>query len=342
MPPASPAPLNSPIVTGVHSPMAGAPLGVIVPADEFLHAPAPSGHHSATETTYFGFNIPEHRLNAEIYMWFHPALRLMSASVYIWRGFNASTLECDYVNHYHYLPFPEDGIADYEIPDIGLKVKVLEPLKSVSIGFEDADRGVSFDVRFDAIMPPGGRPNSKHFTQAMRTRGSLDLYGERFAIDGYFSRDHSWGEERRETSRLTPPLTWMVGVFDDTFAFHVTAFDSPEDGPEWAWRYRIEPGRNLMWGYVFRDGELFPVTAARKRTLRERDGLTPRLFTLEIADAGGERHALRGEVMASMPWQTWQNMNVYFCQTRWQGERGVGWGDAQDIQFNDFVRRFAR
>jgi hypothetical protein len=334
--------LSEPIVTGLSSPFAGAPLGRIVPQDEYLHETAPGGHHSATETSYFGFNIPEHRLDAEIYMWFHPALKTMSASVYIWRGFNASTLECDYVNHYHYLPFPDAGIADYTIPDIGLRIKVIEPLTSVRIDFADEARGVSFDVRFDAIMPPGGRPNSKHFTQAMKTRGSLDLYGETFTIDGYFSRDHSWGEERRETSHLTPPFSWMVGVIDETFAFHVTATDSPEENPEWTSRYRVESGHNLRWGYVFRDGELFPVTRARKLTLRERDGLTPRLVELEIDDAGGATHAFRGEVMASMPWQTWQNMNVFFCLTRWQSERGVGWGDTQDIQFNDFVRHFAR
>jgi hypothetical protein len=43
-----------------------------------------------------------------------------------------------------------------------------------------------------------------------------------------------------------------------------------------------------------------------------------------------------------MPWQTWQNMNVHFCQTRWQCAQGVGWGDAQDIQQNDFVHYFCR
>jgi len=333
---------SEPRPVGIISTMAGAPLGTIVPQDEFLHPPAPSGHHSATETTYFGFNIPEHRLNAEIYMWFHPVLKIMSASVYIWRGANLSTLECDYVNHYNYLPMPENGIADYTIPDINLKVKVLEPLKSVHIDFADPDRGVSFDIQFDAIMPPGGRPNSKHFTQAMKTRGNLDLYGEHFKIDGYFSRDHSWGEERRETSRAGPPISWMVGVFDDEFAFHITAFDSAEDKPEWASRYALPPGQNLMWGYVFRDGELFPVTKVRKQTLRERDGLTPRLILLDFEDAGGGKHSLRGDVSASMPWQTWQNMNVFFCLTRWQGARGIGWGDTQDIQMNDYVRTFAR
>jgi len=43
-----------------------------------------------------------------------------------------------------------------------------------------------------------------------------------------------------------------------------------------------------------------------------------------------------------MPWQTWQNMNVYFCQTRWECDGKIGYGDAQDIQMNDFVHHFGR
>jgi hypothetical protein len=334
-------PEPGPRFTGLAS--RGTAFAPVLSEDEFLHPPAKSGHHSATETSYFGFNIPEERVNGEIYMWFHPVLGVMSASVYIWRGYKKSTLACEYVNHYSYLPMPVNGIADYEIADIGLKIRVLDPLKSMHIAFEDPQgRGVSFEVTFEAIMPAAGRPGGGHFTQAMRTRGVLNLYGEQLPIDGYFSRDHSWGEERRETGRQMPPMSWMVGVIDDSFAFHCVAFDSAESTPEWLERYPIAPGANLAWGYVFRDGALHPVVSASKRTIRDPDGLTPRLLTLDIEDAGGERHAIRGEVMASMPWQTWQNMNVYFCQTRWECARGVAWGDLQDVQMNDFIHAYGR
>lgn len=122
--------------------LAGQPLGTAVAADEFLHAPAASGHYSATETSYFGFNVPEHALNGEIYVWFHPVLWIMSASVYIWRGIHASTLSCDYVNHYHFLPFPDHDIDDYRIEELGLHIRVLEPLRAVQIDCVDDQRGV--------------------------------------------------------------------------------------------------------------------------------------------------------------------------------------------------------
>jgi hypothetical protein len=334
--------VTTPVPAGFPGALYAQPLPSIGAEDEFLHPPAESGHHSSTETSYFGFNIPEHALNGEIYVWFHPILQVISASVYIWRGLVPHTLAADFVSHHHFLPFPKAGIADYEIPDIGLRIRVLEPLKSIEIDFDDPDRDVDFTLRLDAIMPPGVRPGAKHFTQIMKTRGRLNLYGETFKIDGYFGRDRSWSQERREVGRNMPPLTWTVGAVDDSFAFHVVAYDSPEDDPDWRALYRMAPEDNLMWGFVFRDGELFPVVRARKHTRREPDGVSPRRVTLELEDGGGARHAFRGEVMARMPWQTWQTINTWFCQMRWEGERGVGYGDLQDMQMNEFMRRFMR
>jgi hypothetical protein len=322
---------------------AGLPLSEIRPEDELLHAPAVSGHHSATETSYYGFSIPEHAINGEIYVWFHPVLQVISASVYIWKGIKASTLECEYINHYNYLPFPKNDIGDYAIDDLNLAIKVVEPLKRVDITFDDRDRGVSFVLRQDAIMPPAGRPGGFHFTQAVKTTGSLNLYGEQFTIDGYFSRDRSWGQERRETAQKMPPLSWMVGVFGDDLAFHVMAFDDPARNPEWIEAFPdIPAGGNLLWGYVFDRGELTPLRHAGKLTHREADGLAPRRIELELIDVKDRQWSITGDVQARMPWQTWQNMNTFFCQTRWEHAGRIGWGDVQDVQFNEFTHRFSR
>lgn len=311
--------------------------------DEFLHPPAASGHYSASETSYFGFNIPDHAVNGEIYVWFHPALRSISASVYIWRGLKGSTLAGDYINHHHFLPWPEDGIADYRIEPLNLAIRVIDPLRSVEIAMDDRARGVAFSLRLDAIMPPCGRPGGHHFTQAMKTSGWLDLYGERMTIDGYFSRDRSWGSERRESPMAMPPLTWMVGVVDKDFAFHALAHDDPALSPEWAEAFpAVKPGGNLFWGYVWKDGELVPVTAARKRTIRDAGGLAPIRIEMVLDDAAGRSFDVTGDVAARLPWQTWQNMNTFFCQTRWTIDGRIGWGDTQDVQFNDFTRLFAR
>ncbi|MGE0665586.1 MAG: hypothetical protein AB7O49_03410 [Sphingomonadales bacterium] len=332
------------VSAGGHSAdMAGAALTAVLPEDEFLHPVAPGAHYASTETSYFGFNIPEKQLNGEVYVWFHPALKVMSASVYIWRGIRRSTLACDYVNHFHFLPFPENGIADYTIAPLGLSIRVIEPLRKIELTFKDPDRDVSFRLLQTAVMPPAGRPNGNHFTQAMKVDGELNLHGEKFVVDGWFSRDRSWSGERHEVARNVPPISWMVGVFGDDLAFHVLAYDDPALGPDWAGAFPSPPpGRNLIWGYVWRDGETFSVRRAGVLTRREPDGLAPRVKEMEIEDTGGRVHRIRGTVDARMPWQTWQNMNVYFCLTRWELDGRIGWGDTQDIQYNEYVRRFAR
>ncbi|WP_084421659.1 DUF7064 domain-containing protein [Henriciella litoralis] len=320
----------------------GQRLSPCQPEDEFLHSPASSGHYSATETTYWGFNIPEKQLNGEIYMWFHPVLRMCSASVYIWTGIRASTLSCEYVNHYHYLPFPEDDIEAFTVADdMDLRFKVIEPLKRIAIEYRDEARNVSFSILNEAIMPPAGRPGGGHFTQAMKVTGSLNLFGETHEIDGYFSRDHSWGEERRETSRIMPPLSWIVGVADDDFAFHCCGFDDPRRNPSWAAAYpQITPENTLRWGYIFKEGEVVPVKTMSKLTHREDDGVSPTSYDLTLVDGLDRTFDITGTVEARMPWQTWQNMNVYFSQTRWEVDGKIAYGDAQDVQFNHFIHNF--
>lgn len=321
----------------------GLPLGTVEAADELLHPPVASGHYASSETSYYGFNIPEHQLNCEIYLWYHPALRVMSASVLIWSGFKSASLAAQYINHHHFLPYPQGDGEDLLIEALNLRVRVLERFKSVQIDFEDRAQGVRFSYRQDAIMPPGVRPGGYHFTQAVKTLGELELRGQRYQIDGFFSRDRSWMQERREDPIVMPPLTWMVGVFHPGFAFHCLAMDDPALQPSWASAFpAIQPGQGLFWGYVWQDGELSPVRMARKLTTRDVDGVAPTGFELEMSDARGRHFQLRGQVQARLPWQTWQNMNTFFCQTRWECNGLVGYGDSQDVQFQEFPRLFTR
>jgi len=98
----------------------------------------------------------------------------------------------------------------------------------------------------------------------------------------------------------------------------------------------------IFWGYLWTDGELTSVKTARKFTTRESDALAPRLIEMEPTDVQGRVMQLRGTVEARMPWQTSQNMNTVFCQMRWESAGRVDYGDSQEVQFGDFVRRFAR
>ena len=122
-----------------------------------------------------------------------------------------------------------------------------------------------------------------------------------------------------------PPLSWMVGVFNKDFAFHALAMDDPALKPEWASAFpAIESGANIFWGYVWKDGELTPLIAARKLTKRADDGLTPVRIEMELDDAKGRTFPIVGDMQASMPAGRPAEHEHLLCQTRWEYSNGEG------------------
>src|SRR5205085_293848 len=144
-----------------------APLFSVTAEDEGFHPVAPDHDFTASETNYFGFSIPEHNINAEIYLWAHPRFGVAAGGVFIYKGVKRQTLAADYHNFFTYQPMPQNG-ADYELA-VGLKVKVEEPLKRVRISYADPEAATEFTVTLTGIAPPVGRPGGGHFTQSCRT-----------------------------------------------------------------------------------------------------------------------------------------------------------------------------
>lgn len=313
------------------------PFTPVRPEDEFLHPIGPDADARLTETQYFCFNIPSAGINGEIYVWLHPVSGVVSGGLWIWQGNKPWHIAADYHNYQLFMPMPAQ-IGDYALPN-GLTIKVLEPLKSFLVTFADAARDTSLRLQLTAIMPPAGRGNGGHLTQAMRTRGELMLRGQHHRIDGFATRDRSWGEPRSEAVQGGPPWSWTTGVFDENFAFHVTAFDSRELHPEWEGRYD-SAGANLLWGYVWKDSRLVGLKRVTQRCLTEEDGVTPRRIELALVDTEGREFSIQGTSVARCPWMAWLNQQTFFCLTRWECEGRVGWGDIQHVVSNDHAVRF--
>lgn len=321
--------------------LAGARFGSVQPEDERLHPIPPGAGYAWTETSYWGFAVPEANFMCEVYLWFHPVLRTMSAGVLAWTGRRRSSLHADYVNHHHFLPIPDD-ISHYRIEQLGLEIDILEPLKRARLRCNDAARNFGFDVLCTGGLPPIGRPNGHHLVQPLKTIGELNLYGKRIAVNGWFMRDRSWGADRFETPLDLPPITWMTAMNDEA-AFHLVAFDDPALNPDWAGRFASpRAGENLMWGFLHKDGVTGSIRRARKLTLRESDGVTPRGFRLGIEDDRGRSLDLEGAITAQVPWNTWQNIVVWYSLTRFEIDGREAWGDCQDIHYNRYVHEFTR
>lgn len=60
-----------------------------------------------------------------------------------------------------------------------------------------------------------------------------------------------------------------------------------------------------------------------------------------LTDGVGRSLDVSGEIIASIPWEGWHNAVVHLALTRWTlGDGAIGWGDSQDVQWNDHVRAF--
>jgi hypothetical protein len=298
----------------------------------------PQASFEHVETSYFGFNIPQERINAEIYHWYHPKLGVSTGGVYIWQGLKPLQLAAEYYDYRSFMPLPEN-IVDCTQPS-GVRIDMLEPNHRFHIQYEDSACATALDLDLTAIMPLAVRARGGHFTQAMRTHGTLRLRGREYPIDGWYTRDRSWGDARSERPLRVPPIAWAVGVFDDRLAFHITSFDAPRHHPTWASEYpNIKDGANHLWGYLWRDGKLLAIRSVDQQTRRGSDGITPSEIRLRLEDSEGVVHDIAGKVEARLPRHAWENMLAYFCLARWEYAGRVGYGDWQDLQYSEHVQK---
>lgn len=306
------------------------------PAEEFIQPVPPGANYEWTETSMFGFNIPEHGIDCILYFWHHPAMKITTGGVMIWKGRNINQVECEYSDYRLAMPMPSDH-TDCTYAN-GISVRMIEPLKEFHITFENPERNTSLDLRLHAIMPPACRHNGGHITQAMKTSGTLVLNGTSYEIDGYHCRDRSWNEARSEALLTLPPLNWTVGVVDDNFAFHHLTFDNPKYHPEWAGKLP-NPEPNCQWGFVWEDGQLHGVTACDQHTEVDPKTLAPVRVTSTLTATNGKSWRIVGGSDTITQIQCWPNMSGHFALMRWEVEgRGVAWGDLQRVIWRDAWR----
>lgn len=306
--------------------------------DDLLHLPT-SNDPTWIETNFFSFTIPEHRIHGLLFAGFRTNLKLVGSLVAVWQGSKKQPLEADHYDLRSYIPFPDGDLNDYRLAN-GLSVKILDPMMRYQVDYTDAKRGTEIHLVFEAIMPPVSYPGGAHFDQAGKVDGTLVLAGKEYRIDCFAPRDHSWGP-RPETPAIAPPVSWLHGIFDRDFAFHLMATDDFSSKPFWAGAYPVPEGKNIVGGYIFKNGVVTQVTTARKRTLRTAGTLIPSGYVLELIDDRNSSYVFRGEVTALLPIFVSGNTMVMEAQTRWSYGDRIGWGESQDVFFNDFVNRFS-
>lgn len=326
--------------------MSGGSVGFGDPAlaTDFILEKPHSLHSTATETWWYQFFIPELELNGEVYFWVHTNLRTMSGGVWIYKGIKTHHLAAEHFNWKNHMPYPEVSSDGVSAPELGLTIRIIDPLKKQEVIYRDERTGTHLQFEATALLPPICRTSNAHFDQPMHIKGMLRLNGEDFGIDCFAHRDRSWGEPRYEDSMVHPNVAWCIGLSTDgNTGFLFNGVDEPAFDPVVA-SYNLPKESHLKDGWYFKNGDLRRVVDFSKRTIRGKDRMQPLGIDCEFTDSAGEKHRAIGKIIACVHWCPWPNMVVYFgALSRWtlDGDT-VCFGNSQELFWAESVKRILR
>lgn len=314
------------------------------PEDDLLHPQVNAAVEgdTLTETQYFGFNVPQENIHGLAYMWYHPNLRVVTGGIMAWRGVKRMAIAAELFDFRAYMS--DSAIAgdlhEYRL-DNGYGVKMLEPNKRFRITYADDARGNAVDLVSEAVTPVAMFGDGKHFEQGMRVRGALTLRGKEYAVDCFNVRDRSWGKLRPEAIMPVPPVSWATGAFGDDLIFNCNVMDHEGGNPQLTGPFAIPQEKALNGGWLWRDGKLLLITAAKKMVRRDPESFIPYVVTLHLTTEDGAELVARGTLAASCPWGTWPNIMANISLIRWEMDGRIGYGDMQDVLWADFVNSTA-
>jgi hypothetical protein len=233
-----------------------------------------------------------------------------------------------------------DTAGNIRLPN-GLTVTFEKPMERMRIQYENAGRRFKLDMVQEAVQPAVMRASNQHFEQTMRAVGSAIYDGMEYRFDNLTIRDRSWGERRPEDGHMIPPYTWMNCAFSERFAFTIAGFDDPSRNPNWAGLYEVSPDKLVSDAWIYDHGKQLRLKSMSKLTERAEDGLRPLRSIIDCETEEGTHYRFIGEVIASNPWHCWQNALCHCGLTKWTSPQfdEVGWGETQEVQWNDFVAR---
>lgn len=321
--------------------------GFGTPTDQhdFYHGRTlPEKHHEMTETWYWAFYEPEANLHGFIHIWTHPNLNLCTGGIFAHFGHKRDHLAAEVFDFRNFTP---DSIFDangnIQLAN-GLKVTFERPMERMRIEYENPDRKFKLYMIQEAVQPAIMRANNQHFEQTMRATGSVHYEGKEHKFDNLTIRDRSWGERRPEAGHLIPPYTWMNGAFSEDFAFTIAGHDDPKRNPEWLGVYDVPEDRLISDAWIYDHGKKLRLNKMSKITERAADGLRPVRNIIDCETDDGRSFRFIGEITASNPWHSWQNALCHSGLTKWTSPQfdTVGWGETQEVQWNDFVARFSK
>jgi len=276
-----------------------------------------------TETTWWGFMVPERSIGGMLYTLFRPNLGVASLVVQVWDADAVEPWLAPYARQLWHLPMPTDDLTSCTVG--GLTLERLEPLTMYRLAYEDADL-LSLDLQYRALAPPHEVPvggGSGHFDQACRVTGTLVLAGDEIAVDAPALRDRSW-YVRQDRRTLRAGYTYAIVDEDEHLAVHSRAVPDAADETV------------VIGGYLVRDGRKADLVAGSRRVERRRRG-HPDLLVIEATDAEGREVSASGETFASLASQSTPGMFAWMSMCHWTVDGRPALGEDHDVWSPDLL-----
>jgi len=318
---------------------------VISPEDVYFHKPT-SDDPTWAETNYFGFYVPEAHLHVSAYVLTRANLGAVLSSVTCVNGISNTPHEVLYSDCHVHLPMPKGNLDDYVLAN-GLAIKCTKPVMDYQLRF-DGGQGVSFDVAYRGLMEPydihdpamdplaakvqagdvvSNQAYAGHWDQSGHVTGTLDIRGEKYAIDCVSSMDHSWGIRGE---RQLKNFCWMNANFANDISIHCLYLVDPK---------KLDRYEAIVHGYVREGNKVYGLTRGTGKILR--NGYLHQFMDLEVEDIRGKKHHFTGTPLTSNPWVAWPLMYLTHSFNRWDMNGVTGYGEVQDLckeEFNSKLR----
>jgi hypothetical protein len=290
--------------------------------DDRFHAVA-DPHPLWTETTWWGFMVPERAIGGMVYTLFRPNLGVATLVVQVWDATAVEPWRAPYARQAWHLPMPRGELTDCTLG--GLHLECLEPLSTYRLRYED-EGAIALDLRFEGLSEPHEVPiggGNGHLDQAGRITGWLALAGEEMAVDAPGLRDRSWYV--REDKR-TLRAGYTYAVVDETEHLVVHSRGAAGAGDE----------SMVLGGYLLRDGVKADLVSGTRSVGRRRRG-HPDELTLDVTDAEGRHVVANGTTFASLASQSTPGMFAWMSMCHWSIDGRAALGEDHDVWSPDLL-----
>lgn len=279
-----------------------------------------------TETTWWGFAVPERAIGGMVYTLFRPNLGVATVVVNVWDGDAVEAWRSPYSRQQWHLAMPKEDLDDLEVGMLGIRCVV--PLSSYRLTYADGD-ALAFDLGVEGVMAPHNVAATDafgHFDQLCHVTGSVQLSGEELAVDCLAVRDRSW-YVRDDLRSMRSGYTY--GAVDGSE--HFLAYSRPAENSD-------VDGGDVFGGYLVRDSEKADLASGTRRVIGRRRG-HPDHVEITAVDALGRELNARAHIGASLASQSTPGMFAWMSLADWTIDGRAGHGEDHDVWSPDRLAR---